>query len=148
MFLTLETCDFLATCRILMNLYFFFTIRKKNRGKTFNFNFANAFVFLENARKNNDIRTYVNPFFSLQLPLYLSLRSDINCLLPNLIRNFRRRDNLTSFLFSLTRSEASCTGVSFPGFFYPRVSERASVTRARPCSSLYLFNLYRYVVRT
>lgn len=75
-------------------------------------------------------------FLSLQLPLYLSLRSDINCPLPNLIRNFRRRDNLTSFLFSLTRSEASCTGVSFPGFFYPRVSEQASATRTAVFVSL------------
>jgi len=50
------------------------------------------------------IYLYIYLSFSLYLSSYLSLRSDINCLLPNLIRNFRRRDNLTSFLFSLTRS--------------------------------------------
>lgn len=37
---------------------------------------------------------------------FLSVSSDTNCLLPNLIRNFRRRGNLTSFLFSLARSYA------------------------------------------
>ena len=36
----------------------------------------------------------------------VSLPSDANCLLPNLIRNFRRRGNLTSFLFSLAHSFA------------------------------------------
>lgn len=74
-------------------------------------------------------------FFSLYLSSYLSLRSDINCLLPNLIRNFRRRDNLTSFLFSLTRSEPLLYGGLVPRIFLSieRVCERTS---ERPCSSL------------
>lgn len=73
--------------------------------------------------------------FSLHLSSYLSLRSDINCLLPNLIRNFRRRDNLTSFLFSLTRSEPLLYGGLVPRIFLSveRVCERTS---ERPCSSL------------
>lgn len=72
---------------------------------------------------------------SLYLSSYLSLRSDINCLLPNLIRNFRRRDNLTSFLFSLTRSEPLLYGGLVPRIFLSieRVCERTS---ERPCSSL------------
>lgn len=73
--------------------------------------------------------------FSLYLSSYLSLRSDINCLLPNLIRNFRRRDNLTSFLFSLTRSEPLLYRGLVPRIFLSieRVCERTS---ERPCSSL------------
>lgn len=73
--------------------------------------------------------------FSLHLSSYLSLQSDINCLLPNLIRNFRRRDNLTSFLFSLTRSEPLLYGGLVPRIFLSieRVCERTS---ERPCSSL------------
>lgn len=78
---------------------------------------------------------YVSLFFSLYLSSYLSLRSDINCLLPNLIRNFRRRDNLTSFLFSLTRSEPLLYRGLVPRIFLSieRVCERTS---ERPCSSL------------
>lgn len=85
------------------------------------------------------IYTYLS--FSLYLSSYLSLRSDINCLLPNLIRNFRRRDNLTSFLFSLTRSPSLLYRGLVPRIFLStsewaneRTSER--VQRARPCPSL------------
>lgn len=86
-----------------------------------------------------DMRVYtqicISFFLSLHLSSYLSLRSDINCLLPNLIRNFRRRDNLTSFLFSLTRSEPLLYGGLVPRIFLSieRVCERTS---ERPCSSL------------
>lgn len=81
---------------------------------------------------------YVYRDISLFLSIYtsyLSLRSDINCLLPNLIRNFRRRDNLTSFLFSLTRSEPLLYGGLVPRIFLSieRVCEQTS---ERPCSSL------------
>lgn len=75
--------------------------------------------------------------FSLYLSSYLSLRSDINCLLPNLIRNFRRRDNLTSFLFSLTRSEPLLYGGLVPRIFLSIERECASERASeRPCSSL------------
>lgn len=81
----------------------------------------------------------------------VSLRSDINCLLPNLIRNFRRRGNLTSFLFSLARSRASCgERVSFPGFFYPRSLAESRLERNyRPRSAQPNQFIYRCVaVRT
>lgn len=74
--------------------------------------------------------------FSLYLSSYLSLRSDINCLLPNLIRNFRRRDNLTSFLFSLTRSEPLLYGGLVPRIFLSVEPSVRANERARPCSSL------------
>lgn len=84
------------------------------------------------------IYTYLS--FSLYLSSYLSLRSDINCLLPNLIRNFRRRDNLTSFLFSLTRSPSLLYRGLVPRIFLSTsewANERASeCNRARPCPSL------------
>ena len=61
-----------------------------------------------------------------------SLSSAANSLLPNLIRNFRRRGNLTSFLFSLARSaarsRASCRGL-VPRIFLSateRTSDRPS----------------------
>lgn len=78
--------------------------------------------------------------FSLHLSPRLSLRSDINCLLPNLIRNFRRRDNLTSFLFSLARTEPLVQGSRSQDFsIHERVSERASERamegRARPTNT-------------
>lgn len=112
-------------------------------------------------KKNNDTKIgaklpdthqymcmHLSSFFPLSvylcISLSLSLRSDINCLLPNLIRNFRRRDNLTSFLFSLTRSEPLVQGSRSQDF---SIRERARTRRARPCSCLlYLFNLYRCVV--
>lgn len=95
------------------------------------------------------VQICISLFFSLSIFVYLSLRSDINCLLPNLIRNFRRRDNLTSFLFSLTRSEPLLYGGLVPRIFLSvgRVCERTS-ERASGHVRLYLFNLYRCVVRT
>lgn len=89
--------------------------------------------------------------FSLYLSSYLSLRSDINCLLPNLIRNFRRRDNLTSFLFSLTRSPSLLYRGLVPRIFLSTsewANERASECSAHGHVRLYLFNLYRCVLRT
>lgn len=76
----------------------------------------------------------------------LSVPSDTNCLLPNLIRNFRRRGNLTSFLFSLARSYACSfvralrfslggplVGLSFPGFFYPRSTRPSQLINLSRC---------------
>lgn len=83
-----------------------------------------------------DVYVCTDTYLSFSLYLRVSLsRSDINCLLPNLIRNFRRRDNLTSFLFSLTRSEPLLYGGLVPRIFLSieRVCERTS---ERPCSSL------------
>lgn len=97
------------------------------------------------------IYLYVYLSFSLYLSSYLSLQSDINCLLPNLIRNFRRRDNLTSFLFSLTRSPSLLYRGLVPRIFLSTsewANERASECSAHGHVRLYLFNLYRYVVRT
>lgn len=59
----------------------------------------------------------------------LSVPSDTNCLLPNLIRNFRRRGNLTSFLFSLARSYACSFVRSGAAFLSQRASCRALVPR-------------------
>lgn len=136
---------------------------------------------LANSRKNDECANFFDThvalslslslFASLSLSLFffpsismlsfclsLSLQSDINCLLPNLIRNFRRRDNLTSFLFSLARSSHSCTQGSRSQDFsiHERVSERADDRASKRANErtnatrghvrLYLFNLYRCVV--
>ena len=76
----------------------------------------------------------------------ISLCGDINCLLPNLIRNFRRRGNLTSFLFSLARSRARCWRGSRSQDFSIHDRSRAGYdqTTGHPRSTN-LINLYRYV---
>lgn len=73
----------------------------------------------------------------------VSLRSDINCLLPNLIRNFRRRGNLTSFLFSLARSRVSCGGSRSQDFSIHDRRAGSNQTTGHPRSNL--INLYRCV---
>lgn len=159
-----------SNCFLLQKQAKDFYLNKSNRSKI---NRNEIYIFsslfkidsLETFYKSNDsnrrkivrhiytLHIYLGVYlsFSLYLSSYLSLRSDINCLLPNLIRNFRRRDNLTSFLFSLTRSPSLLYRGLVPRIFLSTsewANERASECSAHGHVRLYLFNLYRCVVRT
>ena len=92
----------------------------------------------------NDPTTCLFLSFS-RAALGLSPWGDINCLLPNLIRNFRRRGNLTSFLFSLARSRARCWRGSRSQDFsiHDRSRVGSNQTTGHPRSNL--INLYRCV---
>lgn len=93
----------------------------------------------------NDTTMSLFPSLSPSLRPSVSLRGDINCLLPNLIRNFRRRGNLTSFLFSLARSRARCWRGSRSQDFsiHDRSRAGSDQTTGHPRSNL--INLYRCV---
>lgn len=85
----------------------------------------------------------ISPFLSARPSV--SLRGDINCLLPNLIRNFRRRGNLTSFLFSLARSRARCWRGSRSQDFSIHDRSRAGSNQTTGHPRFNLINLYRCV---
>lgn len=83
--------------------------------------------------------------FSFSPDRSVSLRGDINCLLPNLIRNFRRRGNLTSFLFSLARSRARCWRGSRSQDFSIHDRSRADSDQTTGHPRFNVINLYRCV---
>lgn len=115
--------------------------------------FSNQHFFQDCIRAKTNMQNY---FISLSF----SHQSGINCLLPNLIRNFRRRDNLTSFLFSLARSSLLYNRGLVPRIFLStsewaseRVNEQACASDKRntqPYSPLPIqfISLRMYVVHT